>query len=184
MSLVDVDSAATNLQLINFKLPPPKELIDDDRAHLIGSAVSRIWNGADELKTSGEIPAESSLAGGNSPTEMWVLLLVRMVTRVAEPLPPDDEGMDEDGTAKEGDGDVVHDFYARQDQLRQTLCDYIMSDFPARCVRIHGISFRLLMLLYCSVRIRLATTWMNEEWYNDRIRLAKDRNWVRHPFLP
>jgi hypothetical protein len=27
-------------------------------------------------------------------------------------------------------------------------------------------------------RIRLATTWMNEEWYNDQIRLAKDRNWV------
>lgn len=29
------------------------------------------------------------------------------------------------------------------------------------------------------IRIRLATTWMNEEWYNDRIRLPVDPNWVR-----
>lgn len=29
-----------------------------------------------------------------------------------------------------------------------------------------------------SVRLRLATTWMNEEWYNDRIRTAADPNWV------
>lgn len=62
---------------------------------------------------------------------MWMLLLVRMVTRVAEP-PPMAEGDDAMDT---GDVEVaVHDFYARQDQLRQTLCDYIMSDFPARYV--------------------------------------------------
>jgi len=32
--------------------------------------------------------------------------------------------------------------------------------------------------------MRLATTWMNEEWYNDRIRLAKDPSWVCSCFLP
>jgi len=26
--------------------------------------------------------------------------------------------------------------------------------------------------------VRLATTWMNEEWYNDQIRLKKERDWV------
>jgi hypothetical protein len=29
------------------------------------------------------------------------------------------------------------------------------------------------------LRIRLATTWMNEEWYNDRIQLEVDPDWVR-----
>ena len=29
-----------------------------------------------------------------------------------------------------------------------------------------------------ATRIRLATTWMNEEWYNDRIRRQQDRDWV------
>ncbi|KAI6112643.1 Symplekin tight junction protein C terminal-domain-containing protein [Pisolithus sp. B1] len=47
--------------------------------------------------------------------------------------------------------------YSRQDALRQILCEYIMDDFPAR--------------------LRLAITWMNEEWYNDRIRSAADPNW-------
>jgi len=27
-------------------------------------------------------------------------------------------------------------------------------------------------------RVQLATTWMNEEWYNDRIRSSSDPNWV------
>lgn len=153
--ITDITSDALNLQLVDFKLPPPKELPEDDRINLIASAITRIWDGAEELKTMGEaIPADSSQAGGNSAAEMWMLLLVRMITRVAEPppTPGGDDAMDGSGNEM-----VVHDFYARQDQLRQTLCDYIMTDFPSR--------------------IRLATTWMNEEWYNDRIRCEKDPDW-------
>ncbi|KIK09035.1 hypothetical protein K443DRAFT_672073 [Laccaria amethystina LaAM-08-1] len=153
--ITDITSDALNLQLVDFKLPPPKELPEDDRINLIASAITRIWDSAEELKTMGEaIPADSPQAGGNSAAEMWMLLLVRMITRVAEP--PRTLGGDD---AMDGSGNemVVHDFYARQDQLRQTLCDYIMTDFPSR--------------------IRLATTWMNEEWYNDRIRCEKDPDW-------
>lgn len=63
---------------------------------------------------------------------MWMLLLVRMITRVTEP-PTDGDG--DDGMDQSADGELVTTgFYTRQDQLRQTLCDYIMSDFPARCV--------------------------------------------------
>jgi len=29
-----------------------------------------------------------------------------------------------------------------------------------------------------AARVQLATTWMNEEWYNDRIRSGSDPNWV------
>ncbi|KAF8892079.1 Symplekin tight junction protein C terminal-domain-containing protein [Infundibulicybe gibba] len=145
-----------SLQLIDFKLPPPKELADEEQIDLVTSSISRIWEGAEELKLSGEIiPAESSQAGGNSAMEIWMLLLVRMITRVAEPLTTD--GDDVMNGLPQEDGQEVQKFYARQDQLRQKLCDWIMSDFPAR--------------------IRLATTWMNEEWYNDQIRLANDRNW-------
>ena len=32
-------------------------------------------------------------------------------------------------------------------------------------------------------RVRLATAWMNEEWYNDRIRTGSDPNWVCTSFL-
>jgi len=34
------------------------------------------------------------------------------------------------------------------------------------------------VIVYLSNRMRLATTWMNEEWYNDQILSAKDRDWV------
>jgi len=30
-------------------------------------------------------------------------------------------------------------------------------------------------------RVRLATAWMNEEWYNDRIRRGSDSKWVCLP---
>ncbi|KXN86580.1 Symplekin [Leucoagaricus sp. SymC.cos] len=134
------------LQAIEFKLPPPRDLVEEDRIGLITSSVARIWTGADEL------PVDSLQAGGTSPNEVWMLLLVRMITRVAQP--PADENLEEEEDSKE---QVVHDFYVRQDQLRQKLCDYIMADFPSR--------------------VRLATTWMNEEWYNDQIRLERDNNW-------
>ncbi|KAF8661382.1 hypothetical protein AX16_001475 [Volvariella volvacea WC 439] len=147
----DVDTITTDLKLIDFKLPPPKELSEDERYHLIGGSLSRIWAGAEELKAHEISLPEGSQQVGQSATDMWMLLIVRMITRVAKPpLLPSDE---EDFFEKEQPSD---EFYARQDQLRHTLCNYIMDDFPSR--------------------VRLATTWMNEEWYNDQIR-AGEKGW-------
>jgi hypothetical protein len=53
--------------------------------------------------------------------------------------------------------------YERQDRLRQVLCDWIIADFPSR--------------------VGVATAWMNEEWYNDRVRSERDRNFVSSPPL-
>lgn len=135
-----LDQEAINIQLVDFKLPSPIELSEGDRLSLIGSSISRIWTGSEELKAMGEsIPVDSAQAGGNSATEMWMLLLVRMITRVAEPP------MDSDDELGENVGDIVHDFYTRQDQLRQTLCDYIMADFPSRQVLCLDYQIKLLI---------------------------------------
>ena len=32
--------------------------------------------------------------------------------------------------------------------------------------------------MFAEFRIRLATAWMNEEWYNDQIRMSIDPDWV------
>lgn len=116
---------------------------------------------------------EGSQASNQLASDMWMLLLVRMITRLTEP--PTEE-FPTDG----GDGQLtpVHDFIARQDNLRQVLCDYIMQDFPMRFV-----SKFVLCQLVCAhsryYRIRLATTWMNEEWYNDWVRSKNaTSNWV------
>jgi symplekin len=94
----------------------------------IGGLVTRIWEEADELKPPTDLA--SAQGTGQTPVEIWMLLLVRMITRVAYPTPLEDDASN-DSDDKEL---VINDFYERQDQKRQTLCNYIMSDFPARCV--------------------------------------------------
>jgi symplekin len=140
---------ALTLDLIDSTLLGPKELTDVERNVLMRGSVGRIWDGAEELKVDSVVSSQWPDA---SPTDMWMLLIVRMVTRVAH-LDGEQSPVPEDG----GDAETKIDFYSRQDNLRQTLCDYIMADFPSR--------------------LRLVTTWMNEEWYNDRIRMADDPHW-------
>jgi symplekin len=65
------DVAPARLPSIDFKLPPPKELAEDDCAHLLQGSVSRVWNGAEEPK-SGRDPVESPQAGGSGTMEMWI----------------------------------------------------------------------------------------------------------------
>ncbi|KAI0091687.1 Symplekin tight junction protein C terminal-domain-containing protein [Irpex rosettiformis] len=147
-----LDQEMSLLDTSEFRLPPPKELPEDAREALIRGSLVRIWNGADDLEAHDlsfdDVP-------GMIPGDMWMILLVRLITRVVDPAPaslPPIEGETKDQTVV-----VPSEIYSHQDRLRQTLCDYIMTDF--------------------SSRIQLATTWMNEEWYNDQIRIEKDPEW-------
>ncbi|KAJ3986382.1 Symplekin tight junction protein C terminal-domain-containing protein [Lentinula detonsa] len=146
-----------NLSLAEFKLPPPKDLVNtDDRIDLISKSITRIHEEAADMSSNTAINPDPDVTIGG-PLDMWMLLVVRMFTRVAEPPPELDHPQDgEDAPMEDKEKDVTL-FYERQDRLRRILCDYIMSDFPGR--------------------IRLATTWMNEEWYNDQIRLERNPKW-------
>uniref|UniRef100_D8Q373 Symplekin n=1 Tax=Schizophyllum commune (strain H4-8 / FGSC 9210) TaxID=578458 RepID=D8Q373_SCHCM len=131
-------------------LPAPPRLGEGEKMALVRDAVARVWDG------DGLVGGTAGLEG----PELWMLLLVRMVTRVAAP-PVGDAGSGE-GDAANGQVVTAADvekFYERQDALRKTLRDYIVADF--------------------SGRLSLATTWMNEEWYNDQIHLQfmKDERW-------
>ena len=124
-----LDIADIDLRLSEFKLPPTSTLREAERQAVVSGAISRVWDGAKELYDMGHgIASDSTQAGGNSAAEMWMLLLVRTITRVAEPPP---ELSDED-EVDEKTAVVKEDYYARQDKLRQILCDTIMSDFPSR----------------------------------------------------
>ncbi|KAF9499581.1 hypothetical protein BDN71DRAFT_1441725 [Pleurotus eryngii] len=144
----DVSPETLDLQLVEFKLPPPKDLDEEERITLLRVGVSRIWTGADEARQGADV------THADPAQDMWILLIIRMITRAAE-QPDDGVQLNIDGKAEEDS--AVATLESRHDRLRQILCDYIMADFPSR--------------------IRLATTWMNEEWYNDRIRTAKDHSW-------
>lgn len=73
-----------DLALIDFKLPPLKDLTDEERLDQLGSSLSQTWSG---VESEDAVPPHSSQAGGSSPAEKWMLLLERMITRVSEPPP-------------------------------------------------------------------------------------------------
>ncbi|KZT27847.1 hypothetical protein NEOLEDRAFT_1130335 [Neolentinus lepideus HHB14362 ss-1] len=134
--------------LAELKLPPPKEWTEEDRDALIRSSIARIREGVDVVSPGDDATLNPSKMAA---TDLWMLLIIRMVTRVVEPPKETEEAQPMDDSKD----DV--ELFARQERLRQRLCDYIMANFSAR--------------------VRLATTWMNEEWYNDRIRSAQDPDW-------
>ena len=112
------------LQMIDFKLPPPKEFSEEDRDLLIRESVTRIWT------CGGEFAEDASSA------DLWMLLVIRLVTRLVEP--PLDEAAIETEIEKmdelEGKALVDVNFYGRSDRMRQTLCNYVMEDFRSRSV--------------------------------------------------
>ena len=119
-----------SLESGEFKLPPPKELEEDAREALIRGSLVRIWNGAKDLEAH-DLSLEEADMPGMTPADMWMLLLVRLITRVVDPSPPP---IPADTEAKEDSETAVSEIYSHQDRLRQTLCDYIMADFPSRYV--------------------------------------------------
>ncbi len=111
-----------------FRLPPPKELPEDAREALIRGSLVRIWDGSKDLEAP-DLSLED--VPGMTPGDMWMILLVRLITRVADPEPI---AAPPEGDSKEQAVVVPSDIYSHQDRLRQTLCDYIMADFSSRWV--------------------------------------------------
>ena len=170
MSAPDIaggDERDIPLALINFQLPPPRALSEDERGSALISVVTRIQNGAEESKTVNDVPGQKGLPA----SDMWMLLLVRMVTRA----PVSDDNLDgEEDAGKKEEARRTED--CRNDETRRTLCNYVLGDFPSRLVPLKNIFASLLTGSF--FRVRLATVWMNEEWYNDRIRSKQKRGWV------
>ncbi|KAG8748374.1 hypothetical protein FRC10_005921 [Ceratobasidium sp. 414] len=133
-----------------FALPPPKDLSDAARNGLVRSSVTRIWD-AGEGQTQGEVGRARGKGGetGLPPEEMWMLVVVRMISRGAGGQTSGGEGEDV-GRA------LVQQGVFREDTMRQMLLEYVLDDF--------------------SSRMRLAIVWLNEEWYNDRIQAQANPN--------
>lgn len=131
-------SITTNLTLLNFKLPPPREFSDSERTLIVTDSIQRIWTGAEEIRASfvdAGVSPDTQIVSARGATDMTMLLLVRMITRVAKPPVEVDEDGDEKMKEKESENeDAIDAYYERQDQMRQALCEYIMSDFPSRYV--------------------------------------------------
>ena len=122
--LVD-DQVDMPLDMQEFELPPPTDLSDEVRDALVRSSLTRVWDGSTGLVSGAMAMPEGTKT---TPGDMWMFLLIRLITRTTDPAVFVDARMDVDGETEEVD------FYSHQDRLRQVLCDYIIADFPSRLV--------------------------------------------------
>ena len=129
-TLTAAELHANELLPLEFQLPLPIVLGEAERAATVKSAATRIWQSSGDL-------AVGPQTGGQ---DMWMLLLVRMITRVVDPEEDGKGKAKADGavnktTGLDGDSEMdeqMFQLYERQDRLRKVLCDYIMADFSGR----------------------------------------------------
>ncbi|KAJ5825772.1 hypothetical protein N7474_002910 [Penicillium riverlandense] len=140
-----------------FVLPQPPPLTEEEAGEIGRSAVARVFGMLNMSETS---PASAKgktqqlgfarLAGSTFDRDAWVVLLTRLATRAPAGLEGDDS---------KAKGASSRRQTAISDSIRETLYRYILEDFRAR--------------------LNIGITWLNEEWYNDRVQMkaaAESRN--------
>jgi symplekin len=89
------------------------------------------------------------LAASSLDRDSWLTLLTRLATRASAGL----DALEAEGLAKLENGAVLSAVQRQNlaDGVRETLYRYVLEDFR--------------------VRMNAAISWLNEEWYNDRIQV-------------
>ena len=149
-----------------FTLPQPTPLTAADTMQIGKGTISRVFSMMNVLEEAPSTKKQRSglnrLAGSNYDREAWTTVITRLATRASAGL-DDDSGVDEDSkimTKKQVAG------LSLSDGIRETLWKFIIEDFRSR--------------------IPVAISWLNEEWYNDRIQKQnreqrKEESIVRKP---
>lgn len=131
-----------------FNLPPPPRLSEVDTIDYSKGAVRRVFG---TLALLDQIPASkapkqgfSRLAGSNHDRDACITILTRIATRTS-PLATD-EDVKQDGDKSRA---LSQTKFSASDTIRDALYLYVMDDFRRR--------------------IDAAISWLNEEWYNERV---------------
>ncbi|PGH00404.1 symplekin [Blastomyces parvus] len=138
-----------------FVLPQPPPLSVAEAAAIGKGAVERVFSMISTLEQppkalkGSEKPGFGRLAASSFDRDSWLVLLTRLATRASA-------GLDVDETDQLIKTEGSHPSLSNQrismaDGIREMLYRYVVEDFR--------------------VRINAAIAWMNEEWYNDQIRL-------------
>ncbi|KAL2000935.1 hypothetical protein VTN02DRAFT_2451 [Thermoascus thermophilus] len=135
-----------------FVLPQPPPLTQEEAGEIGRSTVERVFN----MMTSMDPPQKTikgpsqhqlgfaRLAASTFDRDAWVTLLTRLATRASAGLEADEDHIKtEHGVSRKKP--------AISDSIREMLYRHILEDFRSR--------------------INIGITWLNEEWYNDRIQL-------------
>ena len=99
--------------------------------------MARIWETSKDLVPPSETALQTRQPSqGASSQDLWMLLLVRMITRAD----PDEieSGKGKESSEDEKSETMEVDTPSGADRIRQTLFDYILTDFRTRYVALFG----------------------------------------------
>lgn len=146
-----LQTTTTDVALGPFRLPQPIPLTPEENYQLGKSTVSRVFGMMSVLdeQSSAKRPRRglNRLAGSNYDREAWITVITRLATRGSAGLQSEGEidGNDTSKVTINGQSTKA----SLSDGIRENLWKYIIEDFRAR--------------------IHIAISWLNEEWFSDRI---------------
>jgi symplekin len=168
---IDAPAAATaqtlhdllqpDIALGPFELPKPPPLNENETAQLSKQTVDRVFGHVTSLDMG---PTASSrqklglhrLAASTNDRDAWLTMLTRLATRAPsglDDLVKAEDGVENGYSSLKDDPDGFQpdvDSPSLANGIRQTLYLYVLEDFRSR--------------------LNIAISWLNEEWYNDRLR--------------
>ena len=150
---LSAEDMATEVALGPFKFPQPPPMTLREATQMGKGTIDRVFGMMSVLDEASparrQRPGLNRLAGSNYDREAWLTIITRLATRTAS------GSHEKEGTSDSGDADS-HSIVKRDSQppqlsegIRELLWRYILEDFRAR--------------------IGVAITWLNEEWYSDRL---------------
>ena len=152
-----VDLVQPDLSLGPFELPKPSPFTEEQVSIVAKQTIDRVLG---MVATADGIPGErqklglNRLAASNNDREAWATMLIRLATRAPSGLADLVADSDsEDDVIKQESGSEPVDTPSIANGVRQTLFAYILQDFR--------------------VRLNLAISWLNEEWYAEALNSKK-----------
>ena len=138
------DAVAPDLAIGAFKLPQPPPVTAVQAMTLGQGCIGRVWGMMNQLEEPDKTPKPgfSRLAASRYDREAWVTVSARLATRAY----PDFVDEETEGDTKDA---IRKDKSSLGDGIRETLWKYVVDDFRHR--------------------IDVGISWLNEEWYNDKI---------------
>lgn len=145
------DELALQLGPSTYELPSPKPLDTSQTNAFLKATMQRLSTTGSTLSssitTTGNATDGSLINKGPPPSEMWMLLFVRMITRAQtnsegapetrtkeEQIDPEGFGESENTVDVKGKGRSKEEIWERNELLRGTVLEYVLTDFPARYV--------------------------------------------------
>lgn len=144
-----------DLALGPFKLPQPPPLTAQETEQIGKGTISRVFSMMgvldDPSTAKRRRPGLNRLAGSDYDRDAWMTVITRLATRASAGLEVENVPDEDDEDESKGAVMKQSPSPSLSDGIRETLWKFIIEDFRSR--------------------ISIAISWLNEEWFNDRMQL-------------